>query len=178
MSLAYKPLYTYEDYKMWEGDWELIDGNAISMAPSPFGPHQGIMGKILFDINLGLNRCKNGCFVYAELDYIVDEFNVLRPDIAVTCNKIKDFIKIPPKLIVEILSPSTAIKDEKVKFEIYEKEGVEFYMMVDYNLKKVKLFKLINFRYRKIDEKTDGIIKIEINGCEIEFNINEWWEVI
>jgi Uma2 family endonuclease len=176
--LAYKPIYTYEDYKKWKGDWELIDGNAIAMAPSPFGPHQNLLVSIASDIRNSLRNCKNGCFVYAELDYIVDEINVLRPDISLVCEKVKDFIKIAPKLIVEILSPSTSIKDEKVKFEIYEKEGVEFYMIVDYKLKKVRLFKLVNSKYQKIDEKVNGIMKIKINGCEISFNIDEWWEMI
>ena len=178
MSLAYKLPYTYEDYKHWDGDWELIDGNAIAMAPSPFGPHQGIMSKVLFDINYSLRKCNNKCFAYAELDYIIDEFNVFRPDISVVCEKIKEYIKTPPKLIVEILSPSTAIKDKTVKFQTYEKEGVEWYMMVDYELKKVKLYRLINYKYQKVDEKIDGKMKLEVDDCEIEFNIDEWWEVI
>ncbi len=25
--------YTYDDYKEWDGDWELIDGVAYAMAP-------------------------------------------------------------------------------------------------------------------------------------------------
>ena len=33
-----------------------------------------------------------------------------------------------PKIIVEILSPATAKKDETVKFEIYEAEGVPYYI--------------------------------------------------
>jgi len=30
------PRYTYEDYKLWEGDWELLEGVPSAMAPSPF----------------------------------------------------------------------------------------------------------------------------------------------
>jgi len=178
MSLAYKIPYSYEDYKQWKGDWELIDGDAIAMAPSPFGPHQALLSIISSDINNSFRKCSKRCFVYAELDYIIDEFNVFRPDISVVCEKIKDFIKTPPKLIVEILSPSTALKDKTVKFETYQKEGVEFYMMVDYELKKVKLYRLIDYKYQKIDEKTDGEIKLKINECEIGFNISEWWDLI
>jgi len=176
-TLAYE-YYKYDDYKQWKGDWELINGYPVAMAPSPFGPHQKLLISISTDISISLKNCKNGCFVYAELDYIVDEYTVLRPDISVTCKKIKDFIKTPPKFIVEILSPSTIKKDLTVKFGIYEKEGIEFYMMVDYILKKVKLFKLIDFKYRKIDEKIDGKMEVEINGCKVIFNIDEWWEEI
>ena len=38
--------YTYEDYRHWEGDWELIDGIPQAMAPSPALKHQFIMMKI------------------------------------------------------------------------------------------------------------------------------------
>ncbi len=178
MALAYKLPYTYKDYSRWEGDWELINGEAVAMAPSPFGPHQGVMGKILFDINLALKKCKSGCVVYAELDYIIDEYNVFRPDIALVCQKVKDFIRLPPRLIVEILSPSTALKDRTIKFQTYEKEGVEWYMMVDYELRKVALYRRIQFEYKKIDEKEGGVMEVEVEGCKIEFFIDEWWEVI
>ena len=41
MSVArYIEYYTYEDYKNWEGDWELIEGVPVAMAPSPLGIHQ------------------------------------------------------------------------------------------------------------------------------------------
>ena len=29
----YLPHYTYEDYCMWEGNWELIDGIPYAMSP-------------------------------------------------------------------------------------------------------------------------------------------------
>ena len=177
-ALAYKLPYTYEDYKYWEGRWELINGDAIAMAPSPFGPHQGVLTNIMFDISSSLKKCKNRCFSYAELDYIVDEFTVLRPDISIVCQKIKEFIRIAPKMVVEILSPSTAIKDYTIKYEIYEKEGIEFYLIVDYNLKIVKLYKLIDFKYRKIEEKTEGSFEVNINDCKINFNISNWWEMV
>ena len=178
MSLAYKLPYTYEDYKLWEGDWELIDGEAVAMAPSPIGPHQAILSKIIIDIGKAFDRCKKPCHIYAELDYIIDEFNIFRPDIAITCQKIVDFIRTPPKFIVEILSPSTALKDTTIKFQTYQKEGVEYYMMVDYNLKKAKLYKLIDFEYKKIDEKSEGKMEVDIDGCSIPFDLDAWWQSI
>ena len=36
--------YTYDDYIKWEGDWELIDGIAYAMAPSPLKTHQNLLG--------------------------------------------------------------------------------------------------------------------------------------
>lgn len=177
-NLAYQIRYTVEDYKHWEGDWELIDGQAVAMAPSPFGPHQAIVSKIVSDLDRSFENCKRECLVYTELDYIVDEETVLRPDVLVSCKKIKDFARKAPEFIAEVLSPSTAIKDKNIKFSIYEAEGVPFYMMVDYSLQKVKLYKLIDGKYQKIAEEIDGVMQLDFDGCKLTFNIDRWWQVI
>ena len=63
-------------------------------------------------------------------------------------------------------------------WKLIEGEAVGVYMMVDYELKKVKLYRLINFKYQKIDEKDGGVMGIEVDGCKIEFNIDDWLEVV
>lgn len=35
----YLPHDTVAEHAAWEGDWELLDGVALAMTPSPFGPH-------------------------------------------------------------------------------------------------------------------------------------------
>ena len=32
--------YTYQDYLLWKGDWELVNGYPYAMAPSPNINHQ------------------------------------------------------------------------------------------------------------------------------------------
>jgi hypothetical protein len=32
--------YTYNDYKLWEGNWELVNGYPYAMSPSPKREHQ------------------------------------------------------------------------------------------------------------------------------------------
>jgi len=39
--------YTYDDYKLWEGNWELINGIPLSMAPAPMRVHQSIASEII-----------------------------------------------------------------------------------------------------------------------------------
>jgi hypothetical protein len=36
----YLPHYTVADHAAWEGDWELLDGVALAMTPSPFWGRQ------------------------------------------------------------------------------------------------------------------------------------------
>lgn len=54
MELAkkYPPRYTYEGYKRWEGDWELIEGVPYAMAPSPSGKHQRVVAELLGSLSL------------------------------------------------------------------------------------------------------------------------------
>ncbi len=51
------PNYKYEDYKLWEGDWELIEGIPYAMAPSPFGTHQ----RILMEFGKQISNQLEGC---------------------------------------------------------------------------------------------------------------------
>ena len=45
------PNYTYDEYKNWEGKWELIYGIPYAMSPAPLKKHQHISS--LIDKELG-----------------------------------------------------------------------------------------------------------------------------
>ena len=91
------------DYMQWERDWELIEGILYAMAPSPVKKHQKLMG-IIF------------AYFFERLeDWKIDEKNVLRSDVSIVCNDHNpDFIAN----IFEIVSPSTTLKDENIKFNL------------------------------------------------------------
>ena len=77
--------YTIEDYRLWQGDWELWDGIAIAMTPSPFGRHQAILVALVSELRAALRE--GGCEATAlvELDWIVSNETVVRPDVIVVC---------------------------------------------------------------------------------------------
>jgi Uma2 family endonuclease len=128
----YEPKYTVADYARWQGDWELLAGLAISMTPSPFGLHQVVAARIARRIGNRLEQCGCGCEVVSELDWIVADDTVVRPDVMVLCNGIpEEHLREPPALIVEVLSPSTASKDRTTKFDLYESQGVRHYLLAD-----------------------------------------------
>lgn len=59
---------------------------------------------------------------------------IVQPDISIFCDdkKLDDQGAVgAPDLVVEILSPSTAVKDLREKFYLYEKVGVREYWIVD-----------------------------------------------
>ena len=50
LKYEYLPKYTYDDYKHWEGKWELIHGIPYAMSPAPRIEHQLVSGKINFQL--------------------------------------------------------------------------------------------------------------------------------
>lgn len=50
------PGYTLEDWKQWDGRWELIHGMAYDMTPSPSTKHQEVSGRLAFAIESALRE--------------------------------------------------------------------------------------------------------------------------
>lgn len=133
--LKTKEKLTIQDYISWPEveRWEIIDGAAYDMSPAPGTDHQ----KVSFALSGFFSHALKGktCRGYAApTDVFLSEFDVVQPDVFVVCDPKKDTgknIQGAPDLIVEILSPSTATKDRREKFYLYEKYGVREYVIID-----------------------------------------------
>ncbi len=145
----YIPRYTYADYCLWEGDWELIGGHPYAMAPSPFGPHQGVVAEFIYHIKQELKTKTCRCHVYSDLDWNIDDENIVRPDVMIVCGeKIKKHLEYAPSWILEILSVSTAFRDQIIKKELYAEQGVKYYLIADTDKKKIVIYELIKGEYQ------------------------------
>ena len=126
--------FTYSDYVTWPDDerWELIDGEAYDMSPAPSIKHQKILGSMYNILSTHPQR-KVECFVgIAPVDVVFSEYDVVQPDILVACDRKKITeanIQGAPDLIIEILSPSTALRDRREKKALYEKYGIKEYIL-------------------------------------------------
>jgi Uma2 family endonuclease len=135
--------FAYRHYRTWpdEERWELINGIAWSMSPAPTERHQELSWRlsIMFGNYLKGKPCKAFAAPYDVLlphgDESDDEVDtVVQPDIVVFCDHSKrraNGARGTPDLIVEILSPSTSKKDQREKFDLYQKHGVREYWIVD-----------------------------------------------
>ncbi|WP_456470444.1 Uma2 family endonuclease [Caminibacter sp.] len=168
MSVLPIEYYTYEDYKKWEGDWELIYGMPYAMAPAPVKKHQLLASNIIFELKKSL-ECEN-CEVLGEVDYKINEETVLRPDVVLTCDDegVEHLIKAP-EIIFEIISPSTARRDEIYKFKIYEKEGVDFLILVYPDDLVAKIYKNIDGEFKKKGDFSRGVFDFGICGVKVDF---------
>jgi Uma2 family endonuclease len=68
---------------------------------------------------------------------------------------------LPLALVVEILSPSTALRDRHTKYEIYEQQGVKYYLIVDTDKQTIEIYKLLNGKY-----------ELQSNGNKDGFDLN------
>ena len=147
--------YNYEDYLSWCDDerWELIDGVPYCMTPAPTLQHQIISRNLLTALAVFL--AGKSCRPFAApTDVVLDEHNVVQPDILVVCHKDKlagANIKGAPDLVVEILSPATSRKDRREKKTLYERFGVREYLVVDPANETVERFRLVKSKYGSPD---------------------------
>jgi len=168
----YLPHYTVADYQQWSGDWELWEGVAVAMTPSPFGKHQKAITRLAQMLLNELDRVQCGdCEVAVELDWIIDTDLVVRPDISLCCgSNIDKYIESPPKFIAEVLSQSTQIKDRTAKFDLYAKEGVKYYAIVDLDGDS-QCYELQSSRYEK---RPNGAIELQLShDCAISIDLQK-----
>jgi len=139
-----KDKYSYADYITWPDDFkcEIIDGVIYEMSPSPNWNHQYITGEIFGFLREFLKDKPCKPFI-APLDVRLltmseapdeDIYTTVQPDVGVICdkNKITDsYCEGAPDLVVEVLSPSTGVRDQTEKLMLYEKFCVREYWIVN-----------------------------------------------
>jgi Uma2 family endonuclease len=169
--------YTYQDYLLWKGDWELVNGYPYAMAPSPNRNHQWFSSKFIQKSSNELDKtnatCK--CQVYSELDWVIDQDSVVRPDCMIVCGDFnEDFLTSAPALILEISSRSTKLRDRNTKYNLYEMKGVKYYIISNTETKSVEVFELVAGKYTL---KTNTQFSL-IENCQINFDVYTIWQLM
>lgn len=181
MSSAIKilPHYTYEDYCHWEGRWELIDGIPYAMSPAPSPEHQRIVMRLGRELINALEKaeCKQ-CKVYDFIDLKISEDTIIQPDVSIVCKPIiKNFLDFPAILVTEVLSPATAFKDRHVKYSLYEKMGIKYFLIIDIYKKTIEINTLQTSQYHLTDYQGTEAYQFELDeGCKIDVELNNIWE--
>ncbi|NES05352.1 MAG: Uma2 family endonuclease [Okeania sp. SIO2F4] len=129
---------TPEEYLEWEAKQEFrheyVDGEILAMTGGSL-PHNDIA--LNFYTALRSHVRQRGCRVNVSDAKVQDAKNscYFYPDLVISCNpddlKSRDFIK-HPKVIIEILSPSTEKYDRGNKFKYYRQfPSLQEYVLVD-----------------------------------------------
>ena len=170
------PHYTYQDWEQWEGKWELVEGTAIAMSPAPVPQHQRVAGNFFIEFTHALKKsgCKK-CRAYLPINYRITDDTVLEPDMLVVCGSPKaKYLDFAPALVVEVLSPATALRDRNTKFDIYQQQGIPYYLIVDCNKLSIEIYALVNGEYQLQPFSKTYPFTLD-DGCEITADFGEVW---
>ena len=129
---------------------ELVEGEIV-VSPSPIPEHSTVileLGRMLLD-HVEENDLGE---VFGDVDTILDDYNVRRPDLLFFSKSRLDFVgekamEGPPDLAVEIISPSSGTVDRKEKFNEYRKAGVQNYWIIDPKQRSFEGYVLKSRRY-------------------------------
>jgi len=159
----YNPVYSVADYQRWEGQWELIDGVAIDMGAPRMASHGAMVADLAYCFKTSFRQYKVASLeVVVAIDWIVDDSNVVRPDLAIVAKPIKEeHIHCPPFLVVEVASSSTAEKDRTVKFELYQQQGVKYYLIADPVNQQLEIFQRVDGCYHLQPPKSPFPFELE-----------------
>ncbi|MBI5767236.1 MAG: Uma2 family endonuclease [Verrucomicrobia bacterium] len=138
---------TADDYRaMPEGGprYQLIDGE-LHMAPAPSSFHQEIVWNLSQILGSYLRQSPVGRVYLAPCDVYLSEHDVVQPDLLFFTKarqhiRKDDGIHGAPDLVIEILSPSTALLDTKTKRAIYARTGVTELWIIDPSLQQIHLY--------------------------------------
>ena len=172
-AIDYLKHYTYDDYMMWEGNWELFEGFPVAMAPAPMITHQAIATKLISQLDDEILNCER-CLVLGEADYKLNDDTIFRPDIALICDETHDkYMTKSPEIVVEIISKSTAKNDENYKFDKYEEEKVKYYILVYPDDLRAKIYKLIDGKFDKQGDFSKESYDFEDTLCGVSVDFDK-----
>jgi len=91
-----------------------------------------------------------------------------------TCGETHEmYLTKAPEIIVEIISKSTAKKDEVYKFDIYEREKVKYYIIVYPDDLYAKIYKLDEKKYDKQGDFSMETYHFEETKCGLSLNFEK-----
>lgn len=137
--------YSYADYLTWQLDEsvELIKGKIMAMSPAPNVRHQ--RASLNLSLCLGNYFKRKACQLFvAHFDVKLydrrksllkdqEVFSVVQPDLSVICDKDKiteQGCDGAPDWIIEVLSPGNSKKELRLKYDLYQENGVTEYWTV------------------------------------------------
>lgn len=138
LSIPWNPL-TYGDLESERerttATIELIDGEIV-MTPVSVPRHQLILARLCSPVYDAVTRQHRGLVLSGPLDVWFDEANIMQPDIIVLLNdrlgQVTDkLIEHAPNLLVEVVSPTSRVRDRSLKRTRYARFGVPEYWLVE-----------------------------------------------
>ena len=173
-------LLTYADYAALPDDghrYQLLEGELV-MTPSPNAWHQDVSRELEFRLLAWVREHRLGEVYNAPLDVVMDDHNVLQPDLFFVSHAragIRQGGRIlgAPDLCVEILSPGTERIDRVRKLGLYARFGVTHSWIVDLAARSIEEYALSGevYRVRSITGYDEPFRPEAIPGFEFKLSV-------
>ena len=147
-----RPRKTLADWRALpdETQAELIRGE-IYVTPSPSGPHQSAVLALGSLLRIHGARGASGRAYVAPFDVHLPSGDVVQPDVLFAGRRhpgLEDgCLRGAPDLVVEIVSPSHPLHDRVVKRDLYARNGVPEYWIVDPQERTIEILRLAGDAY-------------------------------
>lgn len=129
--------FTYEDYVLLPEDrrYEIIDGD-LFMTPAPTPYHQQVAFNLAAALRQHVRARRLGEVLIAPCDVVLSATDIVQPDVLfISAARLsiigEKYIADAPDLIVEVLSPATADRDQTLKLKLYARFGVREVWIAD-----------------------------------------------
>jgi Uma2 family endonuclease len=140
---------SFADIERWPEDgrrYELYDGE-VYVVPSPLLLHQVVSARLHLVLE-EYTRAYGGVVLYAPLDIVLTDFDVVQPDLLLFTRDRQHLLhprvvtRHAPDLAIEILSPSTAGNDRGRKMKLLARHRVREYWLVDPQAVTIEVYRL------------------------------------
>ena len=139
-------------------DYEIIEGEKF-MAPSPVWGHVNVTANLVTIIGGYARINKLGVAIADNFDVHFPDGNLFKPDfIFISAAKVKLFFENKnttlhgvPDMVAEIFSKSTMKRDMTIKKDIYERNGVKEYWLINPWSESIEVYLLHDGKY-KLDD--------------------------
>ena len=155
--------FTQEEFWQWLNErprsdinhYELLNGRIV-MTPPAGWPHGRIEVKLARLLDEHVSRAKLGIVLGSSTGFDLPSGDTVEPDVSfISSERLaagpaperRKFLRVVPSLVVEILSEPAARRDRSEKKDIYERNGVDEYWLVDPDRRDVTVFHLAGGRY-------------------------------
>lgn len=141
--------WTYAEFARLPDDgnrYEIIDGE-LEVTPSPQPKHQDLIGALTERLRPFVRQNQLGRIYPGPIDLLFAEGDYLVPDLVFVRQERLDTVtdrgvESAPDLVVEVLSPSTAMRDRGIKRSRYAHYGVPEYWIIDPDRRFIDVYKL------------------------------------
>ncbi len=148
------PPLTYDDYRLLPEDGrrrELLDGDLL-VSPAPSTRHQTVSRRLQFALMQLLETTGLAQIFDAPIDLVLEPTSVVQPDLVIVSAARASIVTARalegvPDVVVEILSPGGADRDEQLKRRLYERHGIPEYWIVEPELGYVTIWRLESGSY-------------------------------